>query len=92
MGGRRPYRLATDAGGTVIRGSAFRSGLGTRVIKSLRIYQLAVTGAGTLHAEGGGLGHGVGLCQWGARGYAQRGASSAEIVAFYFPGTVIGNA
>ena len=85
-------QLATDGGGTVIRGSAFRSGLGNRVIKSLRIYQLAMTGAGTLHAEGGGLGHGVGLCQWGARGYASRGGSAADIVGFYFPGTVIGNA
>jgi len=85
-------QLATDGGGTVIRGSAFRTGLGNRVIKSLRIYQLAIAGAGTLHAEGGGLGHGVGLCQWGARGYAARGGSAADIVGFYFPGTVIGNA
>ena len=44
------------------------------------------------HAEGGGLGHGVGLCQWGARGYASRGGTADEIVGFYFPGTVIGNA
>lgn len=37
--------------------------------------------------EGHGLGHGVGLCQWGARGQALAGRSAAQILAFYFPGT-----
>lgn len=85
-------QISTQNGGTVVRGAAFRSALGTRVIKSLRIYQLGMSGGGALHAEGGGLGHGVGLCQWGARGYAERGGSVGQIVALYFPGTVIGNA
>lgn len=40
--------------------------------------------------EGRGLGHGVGLCQWGARGMAERGKKYREILAHYFPGTVIG--
>ena len=83
--------LLTDSGSATIRGSVFRSGLGGRVIKSLRLYQLRVDGD-SLHADGGGLGHGVGLCQWGARGYAQRGASGSDIVGFYFPATAIGDA
>ncbi len=36
---------------------------------------------------GHGLGHGVGLCQWGARGRAQQGASFEAILRAYFPGT-----
>ncbi|TAM60587.1 SpoIID/LytB domain-containing protein [bacterium] len=39
--------------------------------------------------EGAGWGHGVGLCQWGARGMALRGASATQILAFYFPGTAV---
>lgn len=39
--------------------------------------------------EGAGWGHGVGLCQWGARGFALRGGSAAQILGLYFPGTTI---
>jgi stage II sporulation protein D len=40
--------------------------------------------------RGRGLGHGVGLCQWGARGMAQHGFSYQEILAHYFQGTQLG--
>jgi len=40
---------------------------------------------------GHGLGHGVGMCQWGARGRANAGIVAAPIVAAYFPGTVLVN-
>ncbi len=36
--------------------------------------------------SGRGHGHGVGLCQWGARGQALAGRSAARIVATYYPG------
>ena len=39
--------------------------------------------------EGSGRGHGVGLCQWGAKFFAASGAPAAEILAFYFPGTTV---
>lgn len=48
-------------------------------------------GARTVTIEGGGLGHGVGLCQWGARGMALSGAGARAILAYYYPGTDIGN-
>lgn len=38
---------------------------------------------------GRGYGHGVGLCQWGARGWADKGRSAAEIVKAFFPGVDI---
>lgn len=42
--------------------------------------------AGGLVVEGHGWGHGVGLCQYGARGYARRGASYRAILQRYYPG------
>lgn len=36
---------------------------------------------------GTGLGHGVGMCQWGAREMALTGRSFAKILEFYYPGT-----
>ncbi len=37
--------------------------------------------------DGGGNGHGVGMCQWGAVGRARAGATHQEILSAYFPGT-----
>lgn len=72
--------------------SAFRLRVGTRRLPSLLILRIDPAQAdGTVAIEGGGLGHGVGLCQWGAHGMAAGGASAAQILAWYFPGTHIGN-
>jgi len=46
----------------------------------------------TFVVTGHGWGHGVGLSQWGAYGYAQKGFDYAKIVLHYFPGTQIGAA
>ena len=43
----------------------------------------------TLVFSGHGWGHGVGLSQYGAYGYAQHGYTYDQIVAHYFPGTDI---
>lgn len=40
-----------------------------------------------LHFRGRGWGHGVGMCQWGARGRALEGDHCAAILAYYYPGT-----
>lgn len=39
--------------------------------------------------EGRGHGHGVGFCQWGAKGQAEAGRGCDEIVRHYFPGAEI---
>ncbi len=36
--------------------------------------------------DGRGHGHGVGFCQWGAKGQAEAGRTSAEIIRHYFTG------
>ncbi len=40
---------------------------------------------------GRGLGHGVGMCQWGAKALAEQGYDFAAILSFYFPGAQLLN-
>ena len=49
-------------------------------------------GASTFVIRGKGWGHGVGLSQYGALGFAQEGASSTDILRHYFQGTELGEA
>jgi stage II sporulation protein D len=44
---------------------------------------------GQLVIEGRGHGHGVGLCQWGARGMARDGSGALEIIRHYYPGAEV---
>ncbi len=39
--------------------------------------------------SGRGLGHGVGLCQWGAQNMALQGSRYADILRYYYPGTTL---
>jgi stage II sporulation protein D len=48
--------------------------------------------ATTFVVTGHGWGHGIGLSQWGAYGFAQHGWGYRQIVAHYFGGTTIGTA
>jgi SpoIID/LytB domain protein len=49
-------------------------------------------GTATFVVTGHGWGHGVGLSQYGAYGYAQHGYAYDQILAHYFPGTELGPA
>jgi stage II sporulation protein D len=44
----------------------------------------------TLYIQGGGFGHGIGMSQYGAYGYALHGWSYQQILAHYYTGTQIG--
>jgi len=71
----------------------FRTSLGVGVVRSTFVRAVGLaSGGASLAISGTGRGHGVGLCQWGARELGSRGASAREIVAFYFPGTDLGRA
>jgi stage II sporulation protein D len=51
----------------------------------------AVASAGTVFLlDGRGWGHGVGMSQWGAEGYARHGFDYKRILAHYYPETHIG--
>lgn len=88
-GRARTMELQAERGSAFVKGSVFRLRIGPRVIPSLLIANVQQTGEQKLCLTGGGLGHGVGLCQWGARGFAQRGGGVSDILALYFPGTTI---
>ncbi|MEZ6044584.1 MAG: SpoIID/LytB domain-containing protein [Planctomycetaceae bacterium] len=51
-------------------------------------FSLEVNGS-ELIFHGAGHGHGVGLCQWGARGMAMTGKQVDEILQHYYPGVTI---
>ena len=61
--------------------------LGYKVIPSA-LFDVSRNSAG-FDFIGHGVGHGVGMCQWGARGRADAGMQAAQILAAYFPSTVI---
>lgn len=72
--------------------SDVRRRFGTEAVRSLWLRTIAfdrTQAAPLVTIEGSGRGHGVGLCQWGARGMALSGAGASAILAHYFPGTAV---
>lgn len=63
-------------------GIQFRSLAGAR---SHRISEIQRTTDG-FRLTGGGWGHGCGMCQMGARGMADQGATEQDILRYYYPG------
>ncbi|NRA96569.1 MAG: SpoIID/LytB domain-containing protein [Planctomycetes bacterium] len=80
----RALTLLTAAGAREVTAKQLRRLLGKQA-KSPWIAQVALD-ADTLLISGRGFGHGVGLCQYGARGLARRRKSAGEILGWYFPG------
>ena len=66
--------------------SELRTALGAGELQSLRISRVIAKKKG-LEFVGAGSGHGVGMCQWGARMQAESGRSYEQILSFYFPGS-----
>ena len=71
-----------------LRGNDLRRMIGYDVLKST-LFAVAVYGD-TAQFAGRGYGHGVGLCQWGAKGMAEQGYVARQILEFYYPGTTLG--
>jgi stage II sporulation protein D len=92
-GSLRPHGVAFvgDRSSCTVATEELRARLGASLIRSTFLRGGAVRGE-TLALEGSGRGHGVGMCQWGARMLGARGASASEIVQFYLPGTSFGRA
>lgn len=90
-GRARVWTFAGALASQRVKAEDVRRLLGTRVLPSLLVRTVEVQAGQPVRIEGGGLGHGVGLCQWGARGMALSGAGAAAILAYYYPGTGIGN-
>jgi stage II sporulation protein D len=71
-----------------VRAADLRKWLGNSAMRSTRISRIRKTDDG-IQFLGNGSGHGVGLCQWGARLQAEDGRKYEKILAFYFPGSTL---
>jgi len=70
-----------------ISGVDFRRIIGYDTIKSV-LFRIKENG-GSFLFYGRGSGHGVGLCQWGAKGMAEKGYAFIDILKYYYPGIEI---
>jgi len=83
-GASAQYLLRDDRQSFQVTGAALRQALGSKGLYS-PTFDVQDKGQALLFS-GRGHGHGVGLCQWGARGMAQRGATAEQIFRHYYPG------
>ena len=82
-GRAKDLALATSSGTRPLSAVELRQLLGYNRIPSL-LFEVSTEGATALF-RGRGSGHGVGLCQWGARSRALAGAGYRDILAHYYP-------
>jgi len=77
-------RILHSRGETFLKAEEMRRLLGYKTLPSTH-FKIDSFGK-TLKISGMGWGHGVGLCQWGAKVMAERGLKFDEIVRYYYPG------
>lgn len=76
--------LQTAKGEVQVAGNRFRLALGPETLRSTYLTNVQVR-KHHVYFEGLGWGHGVGLCQWGARGRALSGQTYTDILSAYYP-------
>lgn len=83
----RAASVIIDTGDQTIylQGNDFRRIIGYERLKSAW-FNVRLAGADIVF-EGRGYGHGVGMCQWGAKGMAVSGKAYRDILKFYYPWT-----
>jgi stage II sporulation protein D len=80
--------IKDDAGVSyILTAKEFRQMIGPNDVRST-IFEPSIKND-KLVLGGTGWGHGVGMCQWGAKGMAERGKKCDEIIRYYYPGTEI---
>jgi len=77
--------LVSASGTVTIPAVAFRKAIGYSSIRSTDFEMKSVGNEYVF--VGVGYGHGVGLCQWGAKQRAENGFNYREILSYYYPGT-----
>ena len=89
--------IQTDRGSYNVRGNDVRFVLRTAtggLLSSTYFTAEATPGANgeitSLVLRGGGYGHGIGMCQFGAMGRARAGQDYKTILTTYYPGTTVG--
>ncbi len=82
------FRFTTDAGPKVVQTTDLRKRFGTYEFRSTYITRIASVKGG-YELTGRGWGHGVGMCQEGAKYMAQKGKPYKKILRHYYPGAAI---
>lgn len=75
-------------GEVIVPAPELRLALGSTEMRSTFVDPPTITGD-QVKFLGRGYGHGVGLCQWGAKGWAEKGRTAEEIIKAFFPGVEI---
>lgn len=80
-------RFSAGSGSTVLSCNALQHEVGSNKLKTCKIENIQRNKENDSFVfTGHGFGHGVGMCQDGAKGMAQQGHNYREILAHYFPG------
>ncbi len=79
--------IGADSGDITLKGSDFRRIVGYSRLPST-MFDVKRDGDSFVFV-GRGSGHGVGLCQWGAKVMAEGGKGYKEILMYYYPGTTV---
>lgn len=77
-------QFTTGKGKKELSCAKFRLAVGSSLLKSCKITAVKKSGAGFAFS-GNGYGHGIGMCQDGAKGMAQAGKDYKKILSNYFP-------
>ena len=80
-------RILHSDGVLNVKGEDLRRVVGYPVLLSTQ-FEFEVVGL-QVQFTGRGAGHGVGMCQWGAKELAEKGYSADAIVRYYYPGAEI---
>jgi stage II sporulation protein D len=88
--GDRATAFRVKAGGreVTVNAAEFRLAVGPSKLRSVLVRTARVADDG-VHVTGNGWGHGVGLCQMGAKHRADTGSTAEEILALYYPGATV---
>ncbi len=83
----KTLRIIGESGSVVMKGTDFRKAVGYSAIPSTAFE--AHRDGDSFVFIGRGSGHGVGMCQYGARGMALAGKNYREILEYYYPGATL---
>jgi len=82
------FAVSTDSGNVTVKASDMRKRFGTYEFRSTYVTRISPVKGG-YELAGRGWGHGVGLCQEGAKYMAYKGMPYKKILRHYYPGAAI---
>jgi stage II sporulation protein D len=86
-GRAKKINIRTANSTKMIPAEVFREALGSTEIPS--VFLEVELSEGEVVFSGRGNGHGVGLCQWGAKEMAEKGHGFRSILTHYYPGVTL---